>query len=608
MPLNQSAGTGSVICYALRFSDCLSEIDKYFIKHIDYSGNAMSGNVKFGGLFWKFTMPVVVLFIISIVALGFYIPSAIGNRVVEGATYSSKQTAKQFKVLRKYYVQNILNKVKAGSNMKPAINHKNNPNAFPLPATMIHDLSRLLKNEGTTVNLFSAYPFPNRKSRVLDTFQKDAWDYLVKNPKGTFVEAADRNGKAIVRVAVADIMVAEGCVNCHNSHPDTPRTGWKLGDVRGVLEINSDITEQIAASASTSTKIVLALIATLIFVVTAIYFVYKIVVARKLAALNSSINELAAGSSDLARRLDDRGNDEISTLASGFNRFLEKHRLFVKEIVSSAKQLSDSSTEMTSITIQAKEDSAEQKNQIAMVATAVNEMATTVQEIASNTAGAEESARRARDETISGLKVVEDNIHVTNILSGEIESAAQVIQELKSDSESIGQVLDVIRGISEQTNLLALNAAIEAARAGEQGRGFAVVADEVRTLASRTQESTVEIQAMIERLQQGTDSAVTVMDKGIETVGASVKQATQTGETLKSITDVVNSISDINTQIASAVEEQSIVAEEINKNVVTVDNLAQRGDEVSTHIASANEHLHQLAENLAALTSKFKLD
>lgn len=568
----------------------------------------MLGNINLGGLFWKLALPVVALFTVAIIVLGFYIPNQIQERAIEGATSAAQQTAKQFKVLRKYYVQNILKKVKAGSDMRPAINHKNDPKAFPLPATMIHDLSELLKNEGTTVNLYSAYPFPNRKSRVLDKFQTDAWDYLVKNPGKVFVEETEKEGKSIVRVAVADTMVTEGCVNCHNSHPDTPRTGWKLGDVRGILEINNDISEQIAASATTGTKITFALIGTLLFIVIAIYFVYKLAIAKKLAVLNNSIKDLATGSSDLTQRLDDSGNDEISSLASGFNAFLENHRVFIKEISGAAQQLSESSTEMARVTGQAKEDSAEQKNQISMVATAVNEMATTIQEVAANTVTADESARLARDETSSGLQVVEDNIRITETLSNEIEKAAEVIQGLKTDSVSIGSVLDVIRGISEQTNLLALNAAIEAARAGEHGRGFAVVADEVRTLASRTQDSTVEIQEMIERLQQGTDSAVTVMAGGIETVSASVKQATQTGESLKSITAAVSSISDVNTQIASAIEEQSVVAEDINKNVVSVDNLAQRSDESSNNVAMANEQLSQLAENLTTLVSRFKIE
>jgi methyl-accepting chemotaxis protein len=567
----------------------------------------MLGNINMGSLFWKLAIPVIALFTLTIIGLGFYIPTEIKERAVEGATSASKQTATQFKVLRKYYVQNILKKVKAGSNMKPAINHKGDPNAFPLPATMIHDLSDLLKNEGTTVNLYSAYPFPNRKSRVLDSFQKEAWDFLVKNPKNVFVKETVKDGKEIVRVAVADTMVADACVNCHNSHPDTPRAGWKLGDVRGILEINSDISEQVTASAVTGSKIMFVLAGVMLFIIAAIFFVYKTMIATKLAALNTSITALASGSSDLTQHLDDNGRDEVSDLARGFNKFLDNHRMFIQEIADSALQLADSTTEMSATSNQAKIGAREQKDQIGLVATAVNEMSATIHEVASNTSAAEESARLAQEETSAGMQVIENNIQITNTLAVEIEKAAEVIQSLKTDSQGIGTVLDVIRGISEQTNLLALNAAIEAARAGEHGRGFAVVADEVRTLASRTQESTVEIQEMIERLQQGADRAVTVMDKGIETVAASVKQATQTGDTLNTITEAVNSISDINTQIASAIEEQSIVAEDINKNVVSVDQLSQESDDAASSIAAANDDLQKLAAGLSALTRQFKL-
>ncbi|WDE02814.1 methyl-accepting chemotaxis protein [Thalassomonas viridans] len=565
-------------------------------------------SINFSGLFWKLAIPVVSLFVITILLLSFYIPKEIQQRAVEGATVASQQTANQFKTLRKYYVENVVAKVKAGSDMKPGIDHKADANTFPLPATMIHDLSGLLKNEGTTVNLYSAYPFPNRKSRVLDSFQNEAWDYLSKNPGSVYVAETVKDGKNLVRVAIADTMTGEGCVTCHNSHPDTPRAGWRIGDVRGILEINSDISMQVAASQETGSHIMWTLLAAMVFIILAINYVYRSVIAKKILVLDTSITALAEGSSDLTQRLDDSGKDEISKLAGGFNQFLENHRLFIKKIAQSAEQLSESSTELSTITSQAKEDSEHQKTQISMVAAAINEMSASIQEVAANTTAADQSAGSARDETLVSQKVFKENMEITNTLSGEIEQAAKVIQSLKVDSESIGSVLDVIRGISEQTNLLALNAAIEAARAGEHGRGFAVVADEVRSLACRTQESTVEINSMIEKLRQGADSAVSVMDKGIATVNASVEQASQTGDTLNSITEAVTNIFDLNSQIATAVEQQTLAAEDINQNVVTVDGYAQRSDDVSANIASANEELNQLAVNLASMVSRFKLD
>lgn len=559
-------------------------------------------------LFWKLVIPVIVLFVLTIIGLFFYIPSELQDRAIEGARASSENTAKQYKTLRKYYVQNVVKKVKAGSDLKPTINHKDNPKAFPLPATMIHDLSALLKNEGTSINLYSAYPFPNRKSRVMDDFQKEAWSFLLNNPTKTFFKIAEKDGKTKVRTAVADTMVAKGCVDCHNSHPDTPKNNWKLGDVRGVLEVNSDISNQVLSSHATSFKIMLLLIAVLLMIVAAIYFIYKRVIATKLKALDTSINDLAHGSSDLTVRLDDNGEDEVSHLARGFNQFLDKHRDFIKDISDSANHLSDASVQLAAISVQAKENSAEQKAQVALVANAINDMTESIKAVEDCSEAADGSAIEARDETLAGQQVVEENIRVVKQLSSDIEEAAAVIQALKKDSEGIGSVLDVIRGVSEQTNLLALNAAIEAARAGEHGRGFAVVADEVRTLASKTQDSTVEIQKMIEQLQQAADGAVAVMDKGLITVGTSVAQTTQTDGYLQSITTAVNQISELNTQISNAVTEQSHVAKEININVANVGDLSQRGDEASINIASANEQLNIQADHLADLVRQFKLE
>ncbi len=567
----------------------------------------MLAKLKFNGLYWKLVAPISTILALSIIALTLYIPGQIKQQSIVGATESAQQTATQFKVLRKYYVQNIVRKVKAGSDMKPAINHKNNPKAFPLPATMIHDISALLKDKGTTVNLYSAFPFPNRKSRTLDEFQSSSWVFLTKNPNDVYVKEVEQDGKYIVRVAVADKMVAQGCVNCHNAHPDTPKNDWKMGDVRGILEINSDISNQVSASAYLSNKITSVLILMLLITVMAVYFVYKKSIAKPIASLQKGIDELASGNTDLTRQLDVKGKDEIASLASGFNNLITSHKDFVTNIHGSAQQLKNAALSMTDVTRSAQEDSHQQNLQINNIATAINEMSSTVQEIAKKTSDAEASAQNAEQSALSGQKIVQDNINIIKTLSDDVKHAATVIQALKSNSESIGSVLDVIKGIAEQTNLLALNAAIEAARAGEQGRGFAVVADEVRTLASRTQESTIEIQAMIEAIQNGTLDAVSVMDKGVETATASVEQATSTEGSLDVITRSVVNISSINTQIATALEEQSVVSEEINKSIHTVNELAANGDNNASKINTAGTELNQLAENLNTLVGQYKI-
>ncbi|MFZ5593945.1 MAG: methyl-accepting chemotaxis protein [Pseudomonadota bacterium] len=248
----------------------------------------------------------------------------------------------------------------------------------------------------------------------------------------------------------------------------------------------------------------------------------------------------------------------------------------------------------------------QQRSETDRVATAMNEMSATVQEVARNAGQAANAAHQADEAARSGRQIVMQSIDAIDALAREVEHTAQVIQKLETESGSIGTVVDVIKSIAEQTNLLALNAAIEAARAGEQGRGFAVVADEVRTLASRTQQSTQEIQQMIQRLQHGASEAVQVMIQGRSQAQASVQQAAKAGESLEAITRAVSNITDMNTQIASAAEEQSAVAEEINRNILIISQVGDQSATGAQQTAAASEELARLAIQLRSLVTQFK--
>ena len=330
-------------------------------------------------------------------------------------------------------------------------------------------------------------------------------------------------------------------------------------------------------------------------------------VVRPLRQAAESMEDIASGQGDLTRRLPVDGSDELAQLAMAFNHFVVRIQDTVKHVMDSSSKVSNSAEGMLEITLMTSEGVQRQRGEIESVATAMNEMTATVQEVARNAAHAADAANDANNQAQTGRQVVDSNIQSIRKLASEIASTAKLIDKLSADSESIGSVLDVIRGIAEQTNLLALNAAIEAARAGEQGRGFAVVADEVRTLAQRTQQSTSEIRDMIERLQNGARDAVTAMEKGREQTEASVTQATSAGNSLAAITQSIASISDMNTQIATAAEEQSAVAEEINRNIATINTVADETADSAAQTASASEELAGLATDLQSTVAKFRV-
>jgi methyl-accepting chemotaxis protein len=336
---------------------------------------------------------------------------------------------------------------------------------------------------------------------------------------------------------------------------------------------------------------------------------FSLVVGKAISAPIERLHRLIAEveqSGDLSRRSGIAQEDELGKIARALDSLMERFQRFVEEAHGVAGRLLSTSADLSRITREMSQDSDRARDQTDQVATAMNEMSSTVQEVARNATDAAQNTQEANKESGNGRQVVDGTISAINSLAEEVESASEVIQQLASNSQGIGQVLDVIRGIAEQTNLLALNAAIEAARAGEQGRGFAVVADEVRTLASRTQESTEEIHQMIEVLQNGARSAVREMEKGRSKAQSSVEQATLAGTSLSRITSAVGRVSEMNTQIATAAEEQSVVAEDINRNVVAI---AQMAHKVSVHTgetAEAGDLLRNLAEELETQMAKFK--
>jgi len=322
--------------------------------------------------------------------------------------------------------------------------------------------------------------------------------------------------------------------------------------------------------------------------------------------LNNIIIEIESRS-DLSHRIEIKNNDEIAKMAHAFNNMLDKFQAFVQQVNSSSAQLTAAAEQVSSIANQSTAQVQSQLTETDQVATAMNEMAATVQEVARNATDAATAATNADSEATSGRDVVQHATTTIKQLAIDVDNAAVVIRELDEHSDSIGAVLDVIRGIAEQTNLLALNAAIEAARAGEQGRGFAVVADEVRTLASRTQESTEEINAMIEKLQSGAKSAVHAMEKGRLKAQEGAQQAGEAVTSLQAITSAVSIINDMNTQIAGAAVQQNAVTEEMNRNITNISQISLQTSEGAANTEQASNELARLSGDLHQLVAQFKI-
>ena len=457
-------------------------------------------------------------------------------------------------------------------------------------------------------------------SQTVRLFKGNSPEGLGKN----FQDNRDPNGvytnRELVRVAKDGSHYAQYSSSLPgNEHVLVPKLGYTeylpkwdmvIGTVVNLDGIEAQVAEVEASVKERMQGMILSIVA-ITFVVLLVIAVIGMLVAntilRPLHLMKANLDDIAAGEGDLTHRLAITSQDELGDLARSFNRFVDKIHAMVRQITDMTFQLTTLVGQVSDQAHRSEQAMERQRHETDQVATAINEMSSAAQEVARSAQGASVAAQKTDEEGQVAKRVVDGSIQQIHALVSDIRSSGSSLDSLQQDVTSIVSVLGVIRSIADQTNLLALNAAIEAARAGEAGRGFAVVADEVRALASRTQQSTQEIQGMIDRLQQGTDEAVQAMRRSSEAGVGTSEQANQAGESLDAMAQLIGTINSMNAQIASAAEEQTAVAEEINRSVhqiaVAVDNVA---DETQQG-AQTTRSLAQLGQRLGDLVGQFRI-
>jgi methyl-accepting chemotaxis protein len=372
-------------------------------------------------------------------------------------------------------------------------------------------------------------------------------------------------------------------------------------------ELISTLTAEMEATEKGITTVLYASILITVVLVSTLLLWLTLNITRRIRRAAYNMSQIAMVDGDLTRRLDDSGSDEISELARAFNHFTQKIHDTLSNTSKLVALLGQTGEQVSSAAADTDHKMQTLRGNTQSVVVATEEMSSTARDVAGNATSVSTSAQQANSLSLDGKSIVEQAIRSINAFAEEFKEASATITSLRAETENIGGILEVIRGIAEQTNLLALNAAIEAARAGDQGRGFAVVADEVRTLAHRSEESTNQIQNLIENLQNRAENAVTMISRGQENISGTVATTKQAGDALATINESVQAISDLTTQIATAAEEQSMVVQDISQNIVAIDELS----ETTAKIADGTSQLTtELADAIAAVNreiGKFKL-
>jgi methyl-accepting chemotaxis protein len=528
--------------------------------------------IKNLGLSKKVLIPILVIFPLVTLITSLYVSRSLERNTVETAEDSAKSTIEQYKLLRAYYTKEVAGKVKAKDAMKVDWQH-DDADTIPLPATMIHDLSKALESSGSGIrlSLYSDKPFPNRASRRLDQFQQDALAHFKQNPDGTYSKVFMDKGSEHVRVGVADKLVAESCVKCHNSRPDSPFKEWKIGDVRGVLEVQVPIKKQVEANSSLIFGIISFFSGSTAFAVAALAFMLIYMVVKPITALMARLT----GSVNVSEAATGTMRDSSTSISTASTQQAAAVQETVSAVAEISAMLAKSSENAESSTKQAEKSHQVAHNGKAIVAEAVDAM--------------------------GGIKSSNERIF------SEIEKNSRKFEEVAAIIAEIAGKTKVINDIVFQTKLLSFNASVEAARAGEHGKGFAVVAEEVGNLATMSGNAAKEIDEMLKGSVEKVNSIVQMTNQSLESltkqgtlkVDEGIEITKRCGSVLDEVVANADIVKNLMTQLSAGFAEQSQGVSNISKAMNEIDSTTQEN-------SLAAQEISNLAEKVSAHSAELK--
>jgi methyl-accepting chemotaxis protein len=560
-----------------------------------------------GGMMKNMTIGPKFILSISLVAL---LVIGIGLAVLYQQEESKMDTmlsgranvvATQIMISRAYITQNYVAKIKkskAGSEIQVVKDHASMADGIPFPATAVREMGEEANRTGLyNARLISQNPM-NQSNSPKDNFENEAIRAIMAGAE-SYARRDEINGVPTFRRATVDKATSTACLSCHTNN--------QVGDVLGMLSMSVPMTEAIALSNRSMWQTGGLMGAIVVIILAVTYMLLRNIVLQPMAKMSEISRDIAKGEGDLTKRVPAEGHDEIAQMGQYFNEFIEKLQHMIKKVAHVTDKVASASVELSATAEEISKGTDTLTSRASQTAAAVEEMNATVGQVAQNSGKAASLAQDTVKTAQEGGTVVSSTISGMQQLSEAVSNSATIISDLGKSSDQIGEIVRTIEDIADQTNLLALNAAIEAARAGEQGRGFAVVADEVRKLAERTTKATKEIGDMIRQIQQDTRGAVDSMQQGTQKVTAGVDLVNKTGEALAQIVRMVSESADMIRQIAVASEEQSVATQQIASDIENVAKVTKESSSGAHESAKASQDLSQLAVELQGIVGGFKL-